>query len=139
MRTSVRRTSRVLALVLGAVTSVTALSGSASADDMDAPYARAAAKVAQDGTVLASKNVASVTRGTGTSAAGVYCVRVSDPNVIDDLADAAVVATVNDFRGEITAIGAPHGYCGRATDTITIVTGDSAGRVVDRPFTVAVL
>ncbi|MGW2325299.1 hypothetical protein ACWC5C_05985 [Streptomyces sp. NPDC001700] len=50
------------------MTSVTALSGSASADDMDAPYARAAAKVARDATVLASKNVASVTRGTGTSA-----------------------------------------------------------------------
>ncbi|QLH24219.1 hypothetical protein [Streptomyces sp. Rer75] len=139
MRTSARRTSRVLALVLGAVTSLTALSGMASADDMDAPYARAAAKVASDGTVLASKNVASVTRGTGTSAAGVYCVQVSDPNVSDDLDDAAIVATLNNYRGEITAIGAPHGYCGNATDTITVVTSNSSGTPADRPFTVAVL
>ncbi|WP_167543257.1 hypothetical protein [Streptomyces violaceusniger] len=139
MRTSARRTSRVLVLILGAVTTLTALSGSASADGMDAPYARAAAKVAQDATVLASKNVASVTRGSGTTAAGVYCVKVSDPNVVEDLADAAIVATLNNFRGEITAIGAPHAYCGRATDAITVVTSNSSGEPADRPFTVAVL
>ncbi|MFD8097329.1 hypothetical protein [Streptomyces malaysiensis] len=139
MRTSARRTSRVLVLVLGAVTALAAVSGSASADGMDAPYARAAAKVAQDATLLAAKNVASVTRGTGTTFAGVYCVKVSDLNVSDDLADAAIVATLSNYRGEITAIGAPHAYCGNAGDTITIVTSDSGGNPADRPFTVAVL
>ncbi|MCG0285201.1 hypothetical protein [Streptomyces sp. PSAA01] len=92
-----------------------------------------------DATVLASKNVASVTRGSGTTAAGVYCVKVSDPNVVDDLANGAIVATLNNFRGEITAIGTPHAYCGGATDAITVVTSNSNGEPADRPFTVAVL
>ncbi|MEU4730410.1 hypothetical protein [Streptomyces sp. NPDC023588] len=61
--------------------------------------------------------VDAVTWGTGTNQAGVYCVKVSDSNI--DLASAAIVATINNSRGEITAIGGPHGYCGNAIDTIT--------------------
>ncbi|MET9469520.1 hypothetical protein ABZY44_32965 [Streptomyces sp. NPDC006544] len=140
MRTSASRSSRVVALALGAVTSLAVLSGTAAAAGMDAPYApyaRAAAKVSGTGSVLASKNVAAVSRGTGTSQAGVYCVRVSDSNF--DLSSAAVLATLNNSRGGITAIGSPHGYCGNATDTITVVTSDSSGNSADRPFTVAVL
>ncbi|MCX5434829.1 hypothetical protein OHU11_42400 (plasmid) [Streptomyces sp. NBC_00257] len=137
MRFSASRTSRVGALALGAVTSLAVLSGTAAAAGMDAPYARAAAKVSSNASLLGSKNVGSVTRGTGTSQAGVYCVKVSDSNI--NLASAAIVATLNNSRGEITAIGQPHGYCGNATDTITIVTSDSSGNSADRPFTVAVL
>lgn len=128
-------TSRVLALALGAVTSLTVLSGTAAAADIDAPYARAAAKVSTDAKLLGAKNVQSVTRGTG---AGVYCVKVA-PNAVNDLANAAIVATLNNYRGEITALGAPHSYCGNNANTITVVTSDSSGKGADRPFTVAVL
>ncbi|RCV51862.1 hypothetical protein [Marinitenerispora sediminis] len=108
------------------------------ANDIDAPYARAAAKVSDNARLLHTKNVESVTRGTGTSIRGVYCVKVS-PSAVRDLSTAAIVATLNNSRGEITAIGAPHAYCGNATDTITIVTSQSNGSAADRPFTVAVL
>ncbi|MEU3827977.1 hypothetical protein GT045_02235 [Streptomyces sp. SID486] len=132
------RSGRVVALALGAVTSLAVLSGTAAAaGNLDAPYARAAAKVSGTASLLGSKNVDAVTRGTGTNQAGVYCVKVSDSNI--DLSSAAIVATLNNSRGEITAIGGPHGYCGNATDTITVVTSDSEGRSADRPFTVAVL
>ncbi|MFE9139442.1 hypothetical protein [Streptomyces sp. NPDC007355] len=137
MRSSASRSSRVGALVLGAVTSLAVLSGTAAASGMDAPYARAAAKVSGTASLLGSKNVDAVTRGTGTNQAGVYCVKVSDPGI--DLSSAAILATLNNSRGEITAIGGPHGYCGNATDAITVVTSDSSGNSADRPFTVAVL
>ncbi|MEU3830057.1 hypothetical protein AB0F36_32780 [Streptomyces sp. NPDC029080] len=138
MRISASRPSRVVALALGAVTSLAVLSGTAAAaGNLDAPYARAAAKVSGTASLLGSKNVDAVTRGTGTNQAGVYCVKVSDFNI--DLSSAAIVATLNNSRGEITAIGGPHGYCGNATDTITVVTSDSEGKSADRPFTVAVL
>ncbi|GGV94483.1 hypothetical protein GCM10015535_59990 [Streptomyces gelaticus] len=135
MRTTTRGTSRVLALALGAATSLTVLSGTASAADIDAPYARAAAKVAGNATLLGGKNVQSVTRGSGV---GVYCIKVPS-RAVSDLSTAAIVATLNNFRGEITAIGAPHSYCGNDANTITIVTSDSSGKGADRPFTVAVL
>ncbi|WP_369776350.1 hypothetical protein [Streptomyces sp. R33] len=66
-----------------------------------------------------------------------YCIKVSDSNI--GLTSAAILATLNNSRGEITAIGGSHGYCGNPTDTITIVTSDSSGNSADRPFTVAVL
>ncbi|MFJ6010728.1 hypothetical protein [Streptomyces sp. NPDC092952] len=135
MRTTLRGTSRVLALALGAVASLTVLSGTASAADIDAPYARAAAKVSADAGLLGTKNVQSVARGTGV---GTYCVKV-ESRAVSDLSNAAILATLNNFRGEITAIGAPHAYCGNAANTITVVTSDSAGKAADRPFTVAVL
>ncbi|MFF8917147.1 hypothetical protein ACF08M_28485 [Streptomyces sp. NPDC015032] len=101
-------------------------------------YAVAAAKVAGNATLLDTKNVTSVTRGNGTSSKGVYCVKVS-ARAVHDLATAAIVATLNNSRGEITAIGAPHSCCGNNADTITVVTSDSSGTAADRPFTVAVL
>ncbi|MFI6288005.1 hypothetical protein ACIBCM_25205 [Streptomyces sp. NPDC051018] len=138
MRASAPHTSRAFALVLGAVTSLTVLSGTATAADIDAPYARAAAKVSADATLLDTRNVDSVTRGTGTTARGVYCVNVNR-RAVADLSTAAIVATLSNFRGEITAIGAPHAYCGNSAGAITVVTSDSSGTPADRPFTVAVL
>lgn len=139
MRISVPYAGRTtLALALSIVTSLTALSGTAAAGDIDAPYTRAAAKVAADATLLDTKNVESVTRGTGTTAKGVYCVKVA-PRAVPDPSTAAVLATLSNFRGEITAIGAPHAYCGNRRDTVTVVTSDDAGNPADRPFTVAVL
>ena len=134
---SASRSSRVVALALGAVTSLAVLSGPCCGRRRHAPYARAAAKVSGTASLLGSKNVSAVTRGTGTNQAGVYCVKVSDSNI--NLASAAIVATLNNNRGEITAIGGAHGYCGNATNTITIVTSNSSGNSADRPFTVAVL
>ncbi|MFJ6574229.1 hypothetical protein ACIQNU_43245 [Streptomyces sp. NPDC091292] len=127
---------RALALVAATVVSVPALAGTASAapENLNAPYARAAAKVAGNGTLLATKNVASAARLDGRPA-GDYCVQVSDPTV--DLRDAAVVATVNNFRAMITAI--PNSNCNGLTRTIRVVTTNYNNDPVDVPFTVAVL
>ncbi|MGW7018129.1 hypothetical protein ACWGGS_02010 [Streptomyces decoyicus] len=103
--------------------------------DMNAPYARAAAKVSQDSSLLSAKNVRAVTRAA-VNGAGYYCVYVSDPKI--DLADAAITATISNSRGMITAIGAPHGYCGGSTDAITVVTSNIHGAPADLPFTVVV-
>ncbi|WP_327187408.1 hypothetical protein [Streptomyces sp. NBC_01334] len=75
--------TRLLTLVTAAVASMTVLAGTASAApaDLNAPYARAAAKVGADGTLLATKNVASSEQFNGQPA-GYYCVRVSDPTII---------------------------------------------------------
>ncbi|MGW7064798.1 hypothetical protein ACWGHM_40785 [Streptomyces sp. NPDC054904] len=128
--------TRVLVLCAAVMASVTALSGTASAAPvaLNAPYARAAAKVGADGTLLATKNVASSARQNG-HAAGYYCVQVSDPTV--NLRDAAVVATVNNYRAMITAI--PNSNCNGLTRTITVVTSDYNNNLRDVPFTVAVL
>ncbi|MFY0516125.1 hypothetical protein ACOMD4_37930 [Streptomyces anulatus] len=128
--------TRVLALAAAAMASVTVLSGTATAApaDMNAPYARAAAKVAADGTLLAQKNVASAARLNGRPA-GYYCVQVSDPTV--NLRDAAVLATVNNQRAMITAI--PGTSCNGLSRTITVVTSNFENDAVDVPFTVAVL
>lgn len=132
------RTMRVrsLALVIAAAASVPLLTGPASAApvDMNAPYARAAARVAADGSLLSTKNVSSSARLNGRPA-GYYCVQVSDPTV--DLRDAAVLATVNNNRAMITAL--PNTNCNGQTRTITIVTSNYNNDAVDVPFTVAVL
>ncbi|MFD7223652.1 hypothetical protein [Streptomyces sp. NPDC056652] len=127
--------TRILALV-AAVASVPLLTVSASAApaDLNAPYARAAAKVGADGTLLATKNVASAERLNGRPA-GYYCVAVSDPTI--NLANAAVVATVNNNRSMITAI--PNSNCNGKSRTITIVTSNYNNDAADVPFTVAVL
>ncbi|MFE9045969.1 hypothetical protein ACFYOG_34375 [Streptomyces sp. NPDC007818] len=128
--------ARAIALTVAALVSVPVLAGTAVAApaDMYAPYARAAAKVAANGEVLAQKNVSSVTYGT---AAGSYCVKVSDPDI--ELKDAAVVATISNNRAMITAIGDPHPWCQSAANAITVVITDSAGAAMSAPFTVAVL
>lgn len=127
---------RVLALAAAAVASVPLLAGPASAApaNLNAPYARAAAKVSADGTLLATKNVASAERVNGQPA-GYYCVAVSDPTI--DLRNAAVLATVNNFRSMITAI--PNSNCNGKTRTITVVTSNYHNDLADVPFTVAVL
>jgi hypothetical protein len=128
--------TRILALVTAAVASMTVLAGTASAApaNLNAPYARAAAKVGADGTLLATKNVSSVARLNGRPA-GYYCVAVSDPTI--DLSEAAVLATVNNFRSMITAI--PNSNCNRQSRTITVVTSNYNNDAADVPFTVAVL
>ncbi|MFD5327967.1 hypothetical protein [Streptomyces sp. NPDC127092] len=130
--------SRIVTALLAAVVSVPVLAGAAAADPvaLNAPYARAAAKVGQDRTLLAAKNVSSSARSSSLPS-GTYCVKVSDPTI--DLPNAAVLATVNNRRAMITAIVQPHSYCGNEADTITIVTTDSNNNPVDVPFTVAVL
>ncbi|MGR4877942.1 hypothetical protein ACIPUC_00660 [Streptomyces sp. LARHCF249] len=138
MRTSMSPTGRVLALVLAAAASVPALAGIASATDLYAPHARAAAKVSSAGLLLAEKNVSSATRSTAqTNNTGVFCIKVSDPDII--VKDAAIVATVNNNRAMITAIGDAHPWCAGDPNTITVVLTDSAGSAIDAPFTVAVL
>ncbi|AYV32322.1 hypothetical protein EES41_36805 (plasmid) [Streptomyces sp. ADI95-16] len=128
--------TRIIALVVAAVASVSVVAGTASAApaDLNAPYARAAARVAANGTLLATKNVASVERFNGQPT-GYYCVRVSDATI--DLRNAAVVATVNNFRAMITAI--PNSNCNGQTRTITVVTSNYNNDLADVPFTVAVL
>ncbi|MFD9454140.1 hypothetical protein ACFWBC_13740 [Streptomyces sp. NPDC059985] len=128
--------TRILALTAAAVVSVPVLTATASAAprDLNAPYARAAARVGADGTLLATKNVSSVARFNGQPV-GYYCVAVSDPTI--NLRDAAVLATVNNYRAMITAI--PNSNCNGQTRTITIVTSNHNNDLADVPFTVAVL
>lgn len=139
MSHSITGRARAIALTVAALVSVPVLAGTAVAApaDMYAPYARAAAKVAGDSTLLAAKNVSSATRSTVNTARGVYCVKVSDPDI--ELKDAAVLATINNNRAMITAIGDPHSWCRNDPNTITVVLTDSAGAAIDAPFTVAVL
>ncbi|MEU3904042.1 hypothetical protein AB0F20_09505 [Streptomyces goshikiensis] len=129
--------TRFLALAAAAaMASVPVLTATASAAplDLNAPYARAAAKVGADGTLLATKHVSSSERLNGRPA-GYYCVAVSDPTI--DLRTAAVLATVNNQRSMITAI--PNSNCNGKTRTITIVTSNYNNDAADVPFTVAVL
>ncbi|MFC9650666.1 MULTISPECIES: hypothetical protein [unclassified Streptomyces] len=60
---------------------------------------------------------------------------MSDPTI--NLANAAVVATVNNNRSMITAI--PNSNCNGKSRTITIVTSNYNNDAADVPFTVAVL
>ncbi|MFF3216941.1 hypothetical protein ACFYYB_40750 [Streptomyces sp. NPDC002886] len=128
--------TRILALTAAALVSVPVLAANAWAapTDLNAPYARAAARVGGDATLLATKNVSSAARVNGRPV-GYYCVAVSDATV--NLSDAAVLATVNNNRAMITAI--PNSSCNGQSRTITIVTTDHANAPVDVPFTVAVL
>lgn len=128
------RNMTLAAAAAAATVSVLAGTATAAPADLNAPYARAAAKVAADGTLLATKNVSSVARVSGKPA-GFYCVAVSDPTV--DLGNAAVVATANNFRAMITAI--PNSNCNGQTNTITVVTSNYNNESTDVPFTVAVL
>lgn len=130
--------ARALALTIAALVSVPVLAGTAVAApvDMYAPYARAAAKVAADGTLLAAKNVASVTKPANTT--GRYCVKVSDPD-IDDLKDAAIQATSNSAWGTLIVFGQPTATCGNAANTITVWSADRNGTGwTDTAFTVTV-
>ncbi|WP_030267582.1 hypothetical protein [Streptomyces violens] len=135
--TLAKRWRGALVLTAAAVASVPVLTGTAAAapGDMNAPYARAAAKVAANGAVLASKNVASVTRPR----AGAYCVKVSDPAI--DLANAAITASINGgaYARTISATGDPTGECGNDPSTITVYTFYISANLSDAPFTVAVL
>ncbi|MFJ7272334.1 hypothetical protein ACIQV3_37855 [Streptomyces sp. NPDC099050] len=117
------------------MTCLAVLPGAASADDIDAPYARAAAKVSIDARLLHAKNVEAVTLGTGS--AGVYCVRVSSA-AVPDLSTAAVVASLG-TRGQISTIDAPHAFCNNAANTVTVLTHNDQGIFADKAFTLAVL
>ncbi|GHD92711.1 hypothetical protein GCM10010508_46620 [Streptomyces naganishii JCM 4654] len=66
------------------------------------PYARTAARAAANATLQDAK-----TRGTGP---GVCCVKAS-AFAVPDLSTAAVLATLSNYREEITAYTAPHSSC----------------------------
>lgn len=136
MNRSTTKRSRAIALTVAALVSVPAMASTAAAVAVDlyAPYARAAAKVAANGALLAQKNVASSTR----VATGQYCVKVSDPD-IDDLKDAAIQVTSNGAWVTFIVNGAPTSGCGNATDTITVWSSDrNSGGWADSAFTVSV-
>lgn len=128
--------ARAIALTVAALVSVPVLASTAVAApvDMYAPYARAAAKVAANGELLAQKNVAE-SRKVNT---GRYCVKVSDPD-IDDLKDAAIHVTSNSSWGTLIAFGTPTSTCGNAADTITVWSADRNSTAwTDSAFTVTV-
>lgn len=128
--------ARAIALTVAALVSVPVLAGTAAAApaDMYAPYARATAKVAANGTLLAAKNIAAVTRPQ----VGMYCVKVSDPD-IDDLTNADILATSNGGFVTLRVYGQPTGQCASAPNTITIFSNVSnTGAWADTAFTVSV-
>ncbi|GAA2245354.1 hypothetical protein GCM10010232_35480 [Streptomyces amakusaensis] len=125
-----RRTS--LAIAVGAAISLPLTVTSATAADLDAPNARAAAKVSAAGTLVSGKNVVSSQR----VAKGRYCVRV---NSTVSLRNAVVLATPNSGRQTTLDVRrAPTGTCGFDASSITVYTYN-AGYYADTWFTVAVL
>jgi len=136
MRISTTKRAHALALGLAALVSVPALAGTAAAApaEMYAPYARAAAKVQGNGTLLAAKNIDTARRVNQ----GQYCLTVSDPDI--DLSDAVVLGTTNAGGGtySLDVRREPTTTCGNAARTITVYSayGTSASDVW---FTVAVL
>ncbi|KAB2587684.1 hypothetical protein [Streptomyces arboris] len=134
-RSSTRRAC-VTALA-AALISVPVLASTASALEMDAPYARAAAKVAANGTLVAGKNIESVRRAQ----AGQYCVKIADQAKIDNLNEAAVLVTNNASVTNVWTIDKPTQTCGMADGTISVYSYDVRGNGAwkDTAFTVAVL
>ncbi|MEU0991715.1 hypothetical protein [Streptomyces sp. NPDC005953] len=121
-----------LAVAVGAVASLPLTATSAAAADLDAPNARAAAKVSAAGTLLSGKNVVSSQR----VAKGRYCVKV---NSTVSLRNAVVLATPNSGRQTtIDVRRAPTGTCGFDARSITVYTYN-AGYYANTWFTVAVL
>lgn len=109
MSHSITRRSRAIAVTVAALVSVPVLAGTANAvpADMYAPYARAAAMVHEPGTLLAAKNISEVTHPK----VGTYCLKVSDPD-IDDLQNAAILATANNGGASVTVRTAGYGVTG---------------------------
>ncbi|MFF2026929.1 hypothetical protein ACFVW2_34730 [Streptomyces sp. NPDC058171] len=121
-----------LAVAVGAVALLPLTATSAAAADLDAPNARAAAKVSADGTLVSGKNVVSSQR----VAKGRYCVKV---NSSVPLRNAVVLATPNSGRQTTLDVRrAPTGTCGFDTSSITVYTYN-AGYYANTWFTVAVL
>ncbi|MEU7010658.1 hypothetical protein [Streptomyces sp. NPDC046332] len=127
--------ARAIALSVAALVSVPLLAGTAVAEpiDMYAPYARAAAKVAANGELLAQKNVAESRK----VANGQYCVKVSDPD-IDDLKDAAVHVTSNSNWATFIVHPQPSALCGNAPNTVAVHAIDAANALADTAFTLTV-
>ncbi|WP_327709774.1 hypothetical protein OG912_15035 [Streptomyces sp. NBC_00464] len=127
--------ARAIALTAAALVSVPLLAGTAAADPIDlyAPHARAAAKVATNGTLLAQKNVSESWR----TAAGQYCVRVSDPD-IDDLKDAAVHVTSNSNWATFIVQAPPNTRCGGDPNTVSVLSINTANTYADTAFTLTV-
>lgn len=135
MSHSITGRARAIALTVAALVSVPALASTAVAApvDMYAPYARAAAKVAGNGTLLAQKNVAESKR----VATGQYCVKVSDPD-IDDLKDAAIHVTSNSNWATFIVTATPTTACGSDPNTIYVRSIGTNNGWADTAFTVTV-
>ncbi|MEU9999164.1 hypothetical protein [Streptomyces sp. NPDC050848] len=127
--------ARAIALTVAALVSVPLLAGTSVAApiDMYAPYARAAAKVAANGTLLAQKNVAESRK----VATGQYCVKVSDPD-IDDLKDAAVHVTSNSSWATFIVQPQPTPTCLNDPNTITVFSINTSDNWGDTAFTLTV-
>lgn len=128
--------ARATALAVATLVSVPVLAGTATAapENLNAPYARAAAKLSANGELRAGKNIESSKR----VAKGRYCVKVSDPSI--DLENAAIVASGNgSIAGPgFNVYGKPLDICGNEPNTITVIVY-SGTTEADAPFTVAVL
>ncbi|MGW7029085.1 hypothetical protein ACWGFX_18090 [Streptomyces xanthophaeus] len=131
------RTRRACVTALAsALISVPVLAGAASAVDMDAPYARAAAKVAANGTLVVGKNIESVRRAQ----AGIYCVKIAAAAKVANLREAAILATSNGDTVLLRTVGNPIALCGNAADTVAVYSNKiDTGAWTDSAFTVAVL
>ncbi|NBE53055.1 hypothetical protein [Streptomyces boluensis] len=137
MPSRLSRYRRSTLALTAALATLPALSGTATADepvDLDVAHVRAAAKVAADGTLLATRNVDSSYRAYQ----GAYCVKISDPRI--DLSNAVITATATKIYARmLSATGEPTQDCGYATDTVTVHTIYENAVLHDAPFTVAVL
>ncbi|MFF0447623.1 hypothetical protein ACFYT4_14660 [Streptomyces sp. NPDC004609] len=121
-----------LAVAAGVLTSLPLTAAAAVAVDLDAPYARAAAKVSAAGLLTSGKNVESAQRvGTGR-----YCVRV---NSGVPLRNSVIMGTPNSgTQSTLDVRRAPTPVCNNDARSITVFTYN-AGVLTDTWFTVAVL
>ncbi|UBU11605.1 hypothetical protein [Nonomuraea gerenzanensis] len=104
-----------LRLLTGAALAAAALTlSTGTAHAIDSPYAQAAAKVDNTGSLIYGKNIAAVSKPS----TGAYCVRVTDDV---DLSKAVIQVTPAWYRDRtMTVTTGNTSYCGDNSKTITV-------------------
>lgn len=115
--TPLRRSAAVVGsglLALGAAAGV----AYAVTDTADAPHSQAAVMVQNDGSVVRSRGIESVTQPT----AGVFCIKVTDKNIKSS--ESIPVATLRGGAWDsFIRVGYSTATCGNAEDTFSVLTG----------------
>lgn len=118
-------------LIAATVVGLLSTPGVAAAQELDAPYARAAAVVNADGSLVRSKGVISVTRVS----TGAYCVLLEDARI--DANDTAPIATARAGATWTVIIRTPADECPNTTRYVEVV-GHYQGSRANVPFVVVV-
>ncbi|MGW7276523.1 hypothetical protein ACWGH5_39270 [Streptomyces sp. NPDC054864] len=130
-------TTRAAWITATAAAFAIAIAGTAHAvpDTMYAPHAQAAARISDEGAILASKGIDTVT-GPQTNGRGAYCITFTDPDL--ELTDSAPQVTVEADSGTATMHTTPHRFCNNAENTLTVFTRNTGGTRTNLAFAVAI-